>query len=73
MASNDRFDELDPLDEPWFYCLEHQTVEPVNGCRNEVRLGPYATRQEAANALEKVEERNQDWEDDPAWNIDDDE
>lgn len=61
----------DPSTEEWYYCLDHQTVESVDGCRDGVRLGPYRTRQEAAEALEKVERRNQDWDEDPAWNDDD--
>jgi hypothetical protein len=57
--------------EEWFYCLDHRAVEPETGCRDEVRLGPYRSREEAEAALEKVEERNQDWEEDPAWNDED--
>ena len=45
-------------------------VEPEEGCRAEVRIGPFRTREEAAVALEKVEERNKDWESDPDWNDD---
>jgi len=55
----------------WYYCLDHKRVEPNKGCRAEVRLGPYKTRQEAAQALEKVEQRNLEWDNDPAWNDDD--
>ena len=58
----------DPADSGWFYCLDHKTVEPKEGCRAEVRLGPYATREEAARALEKVGERNEEWDTDPDWN-----
>ena len=46
-------------------------VEPELGCRAEVRLGPYPTEEEAAAALEKVEQRNREWETDPAWNDED--
>ncbi len=66
MATNDQFRDFDP--EQWFYCLDHQTVEPAEGCRAEVRLGPYPSHAEAARALERAEERNQDWDQDPAWN-----
>jgi hypothetical protein len=48
----------------WFYCLRHHTVEGPVGCRAQDRLGPYATREEAENALEKVKERNTTWGDD---------
>jgi hypothetical protein len=58
-------------DEYWF-CLTHHRVEPTEGCRNQDRLGPYATEAEAARALEKVEERNEAWDTDPAWNDTDD-
>ena len=54
----------------WF-CLTHHAVEGVEGCRNQDRLGPYATYAEASRALEKVEERNEAWDTDPAWNDDD--
>ncbi len=35
---------------------------------NADRLGPYATAAEASRALEKVEERNEEWDNDPKWN-----
>lgn len=55
------------MDEEWYYCLEHRTVEPREGCRTTTRLGPYPTREEAANALETVQRRNQAWDNDPDW------
>ena len=58
-------------DNEYWYCLKHHTVEGVEGCRNADRLGPYATREEAARALEKVEERNEEWDNDPNWSDDD--
>ena len=49
-------------DQQWWFCLKHMTVEPADtACPGKDRLGPYATRQEAAGALEKVRERNQEW------------
>ena len=63
MVSNDRVE--------WFYCLDHGTVEPRIGCRDEVRLGPFRSREEAERALEIVERRNQQWDKDPAWREDD--
>jgi hypothetical protein len=54
-------------DEFWF-CLKHHTVEGSDGCRNADRLGPYPTSAEASRALDKVAERNEDWDDDPKWN-----
>lgn len=57
----------------YYYCLKHKTVEGKDGCRAKDRLGPYGSEAEAAGALEKVEERNEDWENDPRWNDDVDE
>lgn len=51
----------------WYWCLTHHRVEPYEACRSEVRLGPYATREDAANALEKVQDRNEAWENDPRY------
>lgn len=48
-------------DGEWYYCLIHHAVEPYDGCKSEDRLGPYATYADAANALEKVKERNEQW------------
>jgi hypothetical protein len=55
--------------EYWF-CLKHHTVEAEEGCRNADRLGPYASSAEASRALEKVEERTEEWDSDPKWNDD---
>lgn len=55
--------------EYWF-CLKHHAVEDENGCRNADRLGPYPSADEAGRALERVEERNADWDNDPRWNDD---
>ncbi len=52
----------------YWFCLNHHVVEGEEGCRNQDRLGPYATEAEAARALDRVEERNEEWETDPAWN-----
>jgi hypothetical protein len=48
-------------DQDWWYCLTHRTVEHGPGCPNKERLGPFATEQEAAHALDKVRQRNEDW------------
>ncbi|CAN5116429.1 MAG: hypothetical protein ACSLEW_03320 [Nocardioides sp.] len=52
----------------WWFCLKHHTVEPREGCPRADRLGPYPSQAEAANALETVAERNESWDNDPAWN-----
>lgn len=56
-------------DEYWF-CLTHRTVEGIEGCRNAERLGPYASQIDASHALDKVQERNESWDNDPVWNDD---
>jgi hypothetical protein len=51
----------------WF-CLKHHEVETDDGCGPADRLGPYPTREEAQQALEKVQQRNDEWDNDPDWN-----
>lgn len=58
--------------EEWYYCVDHGTVEPRLGCRVTERLGPYPTREQAANALATVERRNEAWDEDPDWDDDGD-
>ena len=58
------------MEEEWFYCLDHRTVEPVDGCRAAVRIGPFPTREEAAQALGIVQRRNREWDNDPEWSED---
>ena len=57
----------------WYYCLDHQLVEPYEGCRSATRLGPYSTPAEAAQALDRVAARNDVWENDPRFNDEPDE
>jgi hypothetical protein len=45
----------------WYYCLKHHKVEGPVGCKAKDRIGPFATQEEAAHALEKVQERNEEW------------
>lgn len=46
----------------WWFCTRHNTVEgPDTDCPGKDLLGPYPTREEAARALEKVRERNEEW------------
>lgn len=52
----------------FYFCLKHHAVEGPDGCRPADRLGPYPTEEEAGRALEKVEERNREWDNDPNWN-----
>jgi hypothetical protein len=57
----------------WYFCLRHHRVEPLEGCRAADRLGPYPSEVAAQNALSKVAERNELWDNDPRWNDDVDE
>ena len=57
-------------DTEYWFCLKHHTVEQADGCKNADRLGPYATPEDASHALDKVEERNEEWDNDPDWNDD---
>jgi hypothetical protein len=45
----------------WYFCVKHQTVEGDDGCPAKDRLGPYPTREAAEHAIDKVQERNQEW------------
>lgn len=54
----------------YYFCLNHHTVEGEQGCKAADRLGPYETEAEAAKALDKVEERNESWDNDPDWTDD---
>jgi hypothetical protein len=46
------------VEQRWWWCLQHQTVEPDLGCAGRDRLGPFATVEEASRALQTVRERN---------------
>ncbi|GAB2747253.1 hypothetical protein [Nocardioides pakistanensis] len=61
------------MEAEYWYCLKHHRVEGREGCKNADRLGPYPTEAEAARALEHVEERNEEWDNDPRWKDDDEE
>jgi hypothetical protein len=55
----------------WWFDLEtHQVVPDNNDTKVTDRLGPYKTREEAQRALERVEERNEEYDNDPRWNDD---
>jgi hypothetical protein len=60
-SRGDADDEEAAMSESWYFCLKHMRVEPEVGCANKLRLGPYPSEQEAADALHKVAERNQAW------------
>lgn len=56
-------------DDQWWYDLKTKSVvsEPKNRAKATDRLGPYNSREEAERALEKVEERNENWDHDSGW------
>lgn len=56
----------------FYFCLTHHAVEPYEACKSEDRLGPYDTREQAEQALARVQERNEEWDNDPRYNDDDD-
>lgn len=58
------------MSEQYYFCLKHHTVEGKDGCKAADRLGPYDSADEASHALEKVEARNESWDNDPDWNDD---
>jgi hypothetical protein len=66
-------EEFGPIDasvaEPvYYFCLDHHLVEGADGCRGEVRLGPYPTFDAASSALETAQRRTEAWDDeDEAW------
>lgn len=41
----------------FWWCLEHKAVEQGLGCGSSSRIGPYDTQQQAASALERVHQR----------------
>jgi len=53
----------------YYWCLRHNRVETDdNACAERYRLGPYGTAKEAEHALEKVAQRNEQWDaEDARW------
>ncbi len=56
----------------YWYCLKHHQVEREGDhlCRAIDRMGPYETAADAERALEKAQQRNEAWDNDPDWNDD---
>jgi hypothetical protein len=53
----------------YWFCVKHHTVESgPDMCPPIDRLGPFDTQEEAARALDKAQERNDEWDNDPNWN-----
>ena len=58
-------------DDQWWYDLKSKSVvSDDNDTKVTDRLGPYSSREEAERALEKVDERNEAYDNDPRWNDD---
>nr|MDT0658872.1 hypothetical protein [Micromonospora sp. DSM 115978] len=53
----------------YFWCERHHRVETdASACPARYLLGPYASVSDAENALQKVRERNEEWEaEDARW------
>ena len=48
----------------WWFCLEHKVVEDSIGCPNVLRLGPYETRDLAGSAIERINARQVQFDED---------
>lgn len=59
----------------WFWCVRHGRAEPESrACPPADRLGPYESQQAAEHWRDRVEARNERWdEEDRAWSDDDEE
>ena len=47
----------------WYYCFKHKQVETRDQCHLMDRMGPYLTREDAENWHDRVEARNEAWDD----------
>ncbi|MGH8519716.1 MAG: hypothetical protein ACREUE_19860 [Panacagrimonas sp.] len=41
----------------YWWCLDHKVVEEGLGCGSTTRIGPYDTPQQAASALDRIHQR----------------
>ena len=58
-------------DGQWWYDLKTKSaVQDTKAGKIADRLGPYASREEAEQAMDKVAERNESFDNDPRWNDD---
>jgi len=52
----------------YWYCVKHSSVEQGEDiCPPIDRLGPFDSQEAAEQALEKAEQRNREWDEDPDW------
>ncbi len=56
----------------WWFDLNTKTAvqDSKNTAKATDRLGPYPSREEAEQALDKVAQRNEEYDNDPRWNDD---
>jgi hypothetical protein len=54
----------------WWDLKTRSAVQDSRAGKATDRLGPYSSREEAEQALAKVDERNAAYDDDPRWNDD---
>ena len=53
----------------YWYFVKHEAVEEGEDlCPPIDRLGPFDSREEAARAIERAQQRNEEWDNDPKWN-----
>ncbi len=57
----------------WYWCLDHKRVEgSAEACPPDRCMGPYKSQNEAAHWKDKVESRNEAWDqEDRRWEGDD--
>ncbi|HEX2700021.1 MAG TPA: hypothetical protein VHM89_07425 [Acidimicrobiales bacterium] len=57
----------------WYWCLRHGRAEAAaSACAADDRLGPYESQEAAEHWKDRVEARNEQWdEEDRAWSGDD--
>ena len=53
----------------WYWCMDHGRAEEASeACRPADRLGPYRSKEEAIHWKDRVEARNEEWEEeDRRW------
>ena len=62
-----------PEPQRYYWCTDHQRVEPADQvCGMDQRIGPFDTPEQAAHWQDRVEQRNDEWDAaDRAWDGDD--
>jgi len=61
-------------DDEWYWCQRHGKVEPASErCSADQRIGPFPSREAAANWQDTIAARNEAWDAaDKAWDGEDD-